>query len=93
MPLCDYRCERCGEFSLWRKMTEAGEPSICPACWRLAQRIISAPNISTMDSKVRVAIERNERMPTRRRWSCVKKAIMGMGGSFIRRAAIGDDLG
>ena len=93
MPLCDYRCERCGEFSLWRKMTEAGEPSICPACWRLAQRIISAPNISTMDSKVRVAIERNERSAHEAKVVVREKAIMGMGGSFIRRAAIGDDLG
>jgi putative FmdB family regulatory protein len=46
MPLYDYRCDRCGPFELWHKMSETGIAKTCPPCGGPASRIFTAPNIS-----------------------------------------------
>lgn len=61
MPIYDYRCEHCGEFSALRKMSESSLPAICSDCGSEAARIISAPNLALMDGSRRSAFERNEK--------------------------------
>jgi putative FmdB family regulatory protein len=61
MPIYDYRCSECGEFSALRKMSEASESVSCPECGEMASRIISAPYLALMDRNTRVANERNEK--------------------------------
>lgn len=61
MPLYDYRCEHCGDFTELRKMSEAGDPVACVECGEMAARVISAPYLALMDRNTRVARERNEK--------------------------------
>ncbi len=46
MPLYDYKCDRCGPFEVWHKMSETGSPRTCPDCNANASRVFTAPNIS-----------------------------------------------
>ncbi|HEC74071.1 MAG TPA: zinc ribbon domain-containing protein [Methylophaga aminisulfidivorans] len=61
MPIYDYRCEQCGEFSALRKMSESSLPCTCESCGEQAPRIISAPNLALMNGSTRSAHERNEK--------------------------------
>lgn len=61
MPIYDYRCEHCGDFSALRKMSEAGDSMECVECGEMAVRVISAPYLALMDRNTRVANERNEK--------------------------------
>ena len=61
MPIYDYRCEHCGDFSALRKMSEADESVECVECGETAVRVISAPYLALMDRNTRVANERNEK--------------------------------
>lgn len=61
MPIYDYRCEQCGDFSVLRKMSESSLPATCIECGAQAARIISAPNLALMDGARRSAFERNEK--------------------------------
>ncbi|AFJ03027.1 Putative regulatory protein fmdB [Methylophaga frappieri] len=74
MPIYDYRCATCGEFSALRKLAQANEDMICPECHGKASRIITAPYLALMDRPTRVAKERNEKSAhepkTLRRSSC-----------------------
>jgi len=36
MPVYDYRCAQCGEFSALRKMSESSLPCTCENCGELA---------------------------------------------------------
>ena len=46
MPLYEYRCNPCGEFEVWRSMSQYNAPIDCPQCARAATKIFSAPNIN-----------------------------------------------
>ncbi len=46
MPLYDYRCRNCGDFEQWLKMSDLALPVRCSSCDQVANRLISAPNIS-----------------------------------------------
>lgn len=74
MPVYDYRCEQCGEFSLLRKMSESHLPAECSECGAESARIISAPSLSLVSTATRTAHERNEKSAdkplTARRSSC-----------------------
>lgn len=61
MPIYDYRCEHCGDFTALRKMSEAGDSVECVECGEMAVRIITAPYLALMDRNTRVAKERNEK--------------------------------
>ena len=61
MPLYDYRCEECGTFSAFRKMSESVNPVDCEFCGESSPRIITAPNLALVDKATRVAHERNEK--------------------------------
>lgn len=61
MPLYDYLCTSCGEFTLTRGMAERNLPAPCPECERPAVRMILAPNLSLMPGHRRQAFARNEK--------------------------------
>ena len=46
MPIYEYRCKNCGEFSAMRSLLEYNAPMQCPECDVLAVKILSAPNIN-----------------------------------------------
>lgn len=46
MPLYEYRCQNCGEFECWLRLAELDCPVHCSTCDRVAQKLISAPNVS-----------------------------------------------
>ncbi|WP_299489500.1 zinc ribbon domain-containing protein [Acaryochloris sp. IP29b_bin.137] len=46
MPVYDYRCDNCGEFEKWLQISELDSPVQCSSCDQVANRLISAPNIS-----------------------------------------------
>lgn len=71
MPMYDYHCDTCGDFSALRPLSEFREPMACPRCSAIATRVISAPNLACMSASNRVAWERNERSAHEpRRGSC-----------------------
>jgi putative FmdB family regulatory protein len=45
MPLYEYSCPACGTFEASHPMAEAARPQACPACARLAGRILSAGHV------------------------------------------------
>lgn len=62
MPLYEYRCTHCThEFAELRPMSQCSEPTSCPSCSDVAERIISAPRLNTMRADVRAAHQTNER--------------------------------
>lgn len=62
MPLYDYLCEHCDHrFSSLRPLAEYREPSNCPICGQLAERVVSAPRLNTMQVDRRRAYQLNER--------------------------------
>jgi len=61
MPIYDYQCASCGEFSQMRPMAESALDHACPQCGEDAPRIISAPRLSIMDPSNRMRWERNEK--------------------------------
>lgn len=74
MPIYDYRCETCGEFEAWGKISESSAPAQCDICGDYVERIITAPSLAILGGAQRVAYERNEKAahePTvTRRSSC-----------------------
>lgn len=61
MPLYDYECPDCGEFTLARSLADRNLEANCPDCNQLAARVLSAPNLSLMPGTRREAHARNER--------------------------------
>ncbi|MFL9710029.1 FmdB family zinc ribbon protein [Methylobacillus sp. Pita1] len=61
MPMYEYRCDECGVFSALGKMSTSSEPTICPDCGELSERILSAPRLAVMGKAQRSAHERNEK--------------------------------
>ncbi|MGX0957245.1 putative FmdB family regulatory protein [Pseudomonas viridiflava] len=62
MPIYEYDCPHCGDFTSLRPMAESALPCECPACGASSMRVIlSAPGLSTMAGNTRKAIARNER--------------------------------
>nr|WP_026331373.1 zinc ribbon domain-containing protein [Thioalkalivibrio sp. ALE11] len=61
MPLYDYQCPNCGDFSDFGRIAESSAPCVCPTCGTDAPRVITAPRLSLMDPSNRQRWERNER--------------------------------
>jgi len=61
MPLYDYLCPTCGNFSAWASIKDALADAPCPSCAIPGPRVISAPRIALMPAGIRRAHERNER--------------------------------
>lgn len=60
MPMYEFVCETCGPFEQRRSMSEAGEPMECPACYAVATRVYSLPNLVRTSIVERTARSRNE---------------------------------
>ncbi|MBU1330624.1 MAG: zinc ribbon domain-containing protein [Gammaproteobacteria bacterium] len=62
MPIYEYDCPDCGDFTQLRPMAERDAPCTCPYCATPSTRVIlSAPGLATMSSSQRRAIAANER--------------------------------
>ena len=46
MPIYEYRCGQCGEFSALRSLLDYNAPMQCPECADVAVKIFSVPNIN-----------------------------------------------
>ncbi|HZX17233.1 MAG TPA: zinc ribbon domain-containing protein [Pseudomonas sp.] len=62
MPIYEYDCPDCGDFTQLRPMAERDAPCTCPYCATPSARVIlSAPSLATMSGSQRRAIAANER--------------------------------
>lgn len=61
MPIYEYHCDACGEFSLLRPMAEASQPARCPECRKSAQKVFPRVNLRALTPNTRMAHETNER--------------------------------
>ena len=65
MPIYDYACGGCGEFSALRPLAQWRDPADCPQCGASSERIVGgAPAISALSSAVNRA--RGERAQRQR---------------------------
>lgn len=61
MPLYEYRCDSCGEFEVWRSISEYNASQNCPECDRIATKIFSPPNINLNSGNLsKIAAKSNE---------------------------------
>lgn len=62
MPLYEYHCAQCEhEFAELQPMARCSEPTACPICDAMSERVISAPRLNTMRAETRIAHQTNER--------------------------------
>lgn len=62
MPVYEYDCPACGDFTAMRPMAEYREPQPCPGCGVPAPRVLlSAPRLPVLGAAVRKAHAINER--------------------------------
>lgn len=62
MPMYDYACADCGEFTALRPLAQWRDPADCPRCGAASNRIVGgAPAISALSSAVNRAHAANER--------------------------------
>ncbi|WP_455380093.1 FmdB family zinc ribbon protein [Acidihalobacter prosperus] len=61
MPLYDYSCADCGDFSDFAPISKATSPMPCPDCGMNAPRIIVAPALALMPQGLRQAHARSEK--------------------------------
>lgn len=77
MPRYNYHCADHGEFTDWRPMSEAFEPTSCPTCGGEAARGVSVPSLAIMSPTNRKAHFVNERSADQPR---VETRSAGTGG-------------
>jgi putative FmdB family regulatory protein len=62
MPVYEYACEDCGEFTAVRAMAQCRDPHPCPSCGEEAPRaLVTAPAFAGLAPAVRRAHAVNER--------------------------------
>jgi len=62
MPVYEYECSECGEFSASRPMAQYREPQACPQCGRACERaMLTAPAFAGMPAVTRTALTINEK--------------------------------
>lgn len=61
MPLYAFSCERCGDFTAWRRLEECAKPAYCPTCDGQAQRLFTPPNLQRTPPALRQALEVEEK--------------------------------
>lgn len=52
MPLYEFSCSTCGDFEVWRRMSETSVPVYCAECKALSKRIYSAPNVNLSSGRL-----------------------------------------
>jgi putative FmdB family regulatory protein len=97
MPYYDYHCVKCGPFALLRGMDQRDQLAHCPSCQTLAQREVTAPNLSLMPATRRQAFARNEKSQhepgLQKRHRCGSGCGCGSGKSTTRKTTRTVDLG
>ncbi|QLF93083.1 zinc ribbon domain-containing protein [Pseudomonas sp. ABC1] len=62
MPIYEYDCPACGDFTLLRSLAEREQPCACPACGQASVQVIrSAPRTTSMPASLLRSHEVNER--------------------------------
>lgn len=62
MPVYEYLCENCGDFTAMRPMSEYKDPQPCPDCGASAPRVLlTAPHFSGVPRETLIAHATNER--------------------------------
>ncbi len=61
MPVYEFLCADCGPFEQRREMEKTGEPMECPVCGRIATRIYSSVQFSSLSRTQRELGLRSER--------------------------------
>lgn len=85
MPLYDFMCAECGEFTAFLAIDERNNPTQCPDCLCLGQRLILAPNLALMSPYTRKAHAVNEKSRHEPRTSTAHSCGSGCGcGTKIR---------
>lgn len=79
MPIYDYRCDTCGDFEAWGKMSDSSAPAQCAVCGGLGDRIITAPSLAILGANQRNAHERNEKSAHEPKFS--RRSGCGCSGS------------
>lgn len=86
MPLYDFDCVLCGDFTAFRLIEDRDEPLDCPTCGTTAERQISAPNLALMNPGTRKAHSINEKSRHAPRMSDKHRCGSSCGcGSKIRK--------
>ncbi|HEY3901220.1 MAG TPA: FmdB family zinc ribbon protein [Chthoniobacter sp.] len=85
MPVYEYECEDCGEFSESRVIAERNHPALCPTCGGPAPRNISAPFLAVMSPVQRMAATRNERSQHEPRMTSGRPCCASGGCSHTRK--------
>lgn len=86
MPLYDFVCGECGPFRAWALIRSSDGSAACPGCGAGCSRVLSVPQISTMNGMLRSAMARSERSIDEPR--VAKRAhLAGCGCSMCRPAA------
>lgn len=66
MPMYDYECPTCGDFTEMRPMAESSLPRPCPSCEVPSRRVIRrTPAFSSVSAATRTAHATNERSADR----------------------------
>jgi len=85
MPVYDFTCSDCGDFRALLTIVERNEPTSCPSCDRVGQRLILAPNLALMNPIKRKATAINEKSRHEPRMSTGHSCGSGCGcGTKIR---------
>ena len=61
MPLYEFQCNTCGQFTHWRAFAQASEPMPCPTCATVARRIYTPPGLHRVASELANARYRAEK--------------------------------
>jgi putative FmdB family regulatory protein len=87
MPLYDFTCDDCGDFSVFLTIGERNDPTSCPCCSLAGKRLILAPNLALMNPFTRKATAINEKSRHEPRMSTGHSCGSGCGcGTKIRPA-------
>ncbi len=82
MPVYEYDCPDCGDFTALRTLAEFREPEPCPICGTPAPRVLlSAPGLPVLSSAVRRKHAINERSAHEPRHSSAAERAAGGHGS------------
>jgi len=85
MPVYDFTCSDCGDFRALLTILERNEPTTCPSCAQVGQRLILAPNLALMNPIKRKATAVNEKSRHEPRISSGHSCGSGCGcGTKIR---------
>jgi putative FmdB family regulatory protein len=88
MPVYDFTCVDCGDFTEFLTIEERNRPVACPSCSNAARRLILAPNLALMSPVVRKASAINEKSRHEPRVNTAHSCGSGCGcgsGTKIRK--------